>query len=143
MEKLKAVVKWILANKRSISGTCASAAGSAIGIAAAWSIESLPKILLGNFNIAPILYTVFCLLFFVLNELGICGRGFESVVTFMAQNQLAEDKKTKTEAAKTAEKEIEEAKKAQLAAEAEAKKQVEEEAFRALVEAKKAELLNK
>ena len=109
MEKIKAVLKWILANKKSLSSTVVNAVGAGAGITASWTVEALPQIMFNSFNIAPILYTVVFAICFILNEFGICGKGFETVSAYIDRKQ--------EEAKQTAQHEVEIAAKKQLKAE--------------------------
>lgn len=150
MEKIKAFFKWIASNKKSLAGTIVGAAGTGIGVTAAWAIDSLPTIMAGGFNIAPIVYTAVCVLCFALNELGICGKGFESVKTYL--DRLANEQANKEARAIEAEAQkriaaeeaearaIELAAQEQIKADEERKKEAERNAK---IERKKAELLAK
>lgn len=154
MKKLKAFFKWIASNKKSLAGTIVGAAGAGIGVTAAWTIDSLPSIMAGNFNIAPIIYTVVCVICFTLNELGVCGKGFESIKTYLerkAQEKEAKDAKSieveaqKRAAAEAAAAEAE-AKAIELAAQEAIKADEErkrEQERNAKIEAKKREILAK
>ena len=148
MGKLKSFFKWIVSNKKSLAGTIVNAAGTGLGVTAVWTLESLPVILIDGFNVAPIIYTVVFAGCFVLNELGICGKGFESVKVFIERKQRekdeAETKAIEAEAqkqlaaAEAEAKAIELAAKEQIKAEEERKKEAERTAK---IERKKAELL--
>ena len=150
MEKLKAFFKWIASNKKSLAGTIVGATGTGIGVTAAWVIDSLPDIMVGDFNIAPIVYTVMCAICFTLNEIGICGKGFESVKTYL--DRLANEKANKeakaieAEAQKRIAKEEAEAKAIELAAQEQIKADEERKKaaeLNAKIERKKAEILAK
>lgn len=112
MDTIKKIGTWLVANKKSLLSTIVGAAGTGVGIAASWSIDSLPQIFVGEFNIAPIIYTVVCLIGFILNELGICGRGFETIVSYMANTEAKTEKKKELAVEKAAKKELEKAQKA-------------------------------
>lgn len=148
MENFKRFIKWIVANKKSLSGTIVGAIGAGAGVTAAWTIESIPNILVSDFNVAPILYTVVCVVAFILNELGICGKGFESVTAYIerreAEKAEAEAKAIEKEALKQIVASEEEAKKIQAEAEKQIladKQRAKEEERAKLIEQKKAEIL--
>lgn len=106
MNKLVQFFKWIWANKKSLCGTIVGAVGTGIGITASWTIEALPDITLKGVNVAPIIYTIGCIVCFVLNEFGVCGKGFETVKTFLARLELIKQHKEEMAILKEAEKEI-------------------------------------
>ena len=148
MESFKNFFKWIGANKKSLSGTIVGALSSGLGITASWTIESLPDIFIRDFNVAPILYTAICVIAFILNELGICGKGFESVKTYLerkvAEKAEAEERAIEKEALKQIVASEEEAKKIQQEAERQIladQQRAKEEERAKLIEQKKAEIL--
>ena len=152
MEKLKEIFKWIFANKKSLSSTVVNAVISGAGITASWAISDLPQIMVAEFNIAPILYTAIFAVCFILNELGICGKGFEAVQQFVdrkEQEKLEKEAHAQIKADEAEKMAIEKAAQAQLKAEekalqaqikAEEKAKAESE-YAAKIEAKKAEIL--
>ena len=152
MKKIKTFLQWIFANKKSLGSTVVGAATAGLGIASSWTWSDLPKILVSGFNIAPIIFTVVCLACFILNQLGICGKGFESIKTYLErkanEKAEAETKAIEKEAQKELEAEKAKAKAEAKAVEEEAKKQAEAEEkakkeaeFSAKVKAKKDEIL--
>lgn len=143
MDKVKAFFKWLFANKKSLSGTIVGAAGAGLGITAAWTLESLPVILLNGFNIAPILYTLAFVVGFVLNELGISGKGFESVKTYIERKLIEQEKAEQAALEKKALASIEADKAAKAAIEQKAKDQIKADQEAKLIQQKKAELLAK
>lgn len=148
MEKFKAFFKWIACNKKSLTSTVIGAAGAGLGITAVWTVETLPIIMLNGVNATPYLYTAVLVICFMLNELGICGKGFESIKTFV-ERKLREEAEAEAKAIETAaQKQIEAAEAEAKAIEAEAQKQIKADEERkkeaernAKIERKKAELL--
>lgn len=106
MSKIKQFFKWIFANKKTLVGTTINGIGTGLGITASWTIDKLPQIEVKGFNIAPIIYTIVCLIAFVLNELGVCGKGFESVQAFFARREEEVAIKTEKALVKEAQREI-------------------------------------
>lgn len=148
MENFKKLISWIVANKKSLTGTVIGAIGAGAGVTAAWTLESIPEILIRDFNFAPILYTVVCVVAFIFNELGICGKGFESITAYIerreAEKAEAEAKAIEKEALKQIVASEEEAKKIQAEAEKQIladKQKAKEEERAKLIEQKKAEIL--
>ncbi len=155
MSKIKKFFTWIFANKKSLIGTLVGAVGAGLGITASWTIESLPTLMVKDFNIAPIVYTLGFVVCFILNEIGVCGKGFEKIKTFFERiAQLKEEKEAK-EILREAERELlaEEKKanqtqveqeraraKADAEAEAQAEQEKAEREHREKVEAAKAKL---
>ena len=133
MDAIKKIFTWMFANKKSLLGTIIGAAGAGVGIAASWSIDSLPQVVVGGFNIAPIIYTIVCLICFALNELGVCGRGFETIVSFLAHSQANSEKKEELAIERAAKKDMAKAEK--VAAKEE--KRVKNEAIRQAKEEEK------
>ena len=148
MEKVKAFFKWLVANKKSLSGTVVNALGTGLGVTAVWTIDSIPGIILNEFDIAPILYTVICAIGFALTELGICGKGFESIKDYVERKAVEKAEADAKAIEQAALKQIEADEAEAKAIEAAAKKQLLEEEERAkeaaraeLIEKKKAEIL--
>ena len=151
MEKIKTFFKWLFANKKSLGSTVVGALATGTGIVSSWTIDALPQIMVSGFNIAPIIYTVICLVCFILNELGICGKGFETIKTYLERVTTEKAKAEAKAIEKAAQKELK-AEKAKAeaeakAVEAEAQKQLEadkkaqkEAEFTAKVQAKKDEI---
>ena len=142
MDKLKVIAKWIVANKKSLLGTFGNAVVAGGGIATSWAVDGLPEILVKGFNIAPIIYTVVCLIVFALTEIGVCGKGFECIAGY-AERKAAEAKakeeakaKAEEEAKAKAEAEAAEA----LKAEAIAYNKEQEEKAKAAAEAREHQL---
>jgi hypothetical protein len=104
--KVKEFFKWLFANKKSLIGTIVGAVGAGAGITASWKISSLPIIAIKGYNIAPIVYTVICIFAFILNELGICGKGFEKVADYFARTDLIKAQKEEKAILKEAKKEL-------------------------------------
>lgn len=120
---MKKFIKWIYANKISLSATISNAVAASVGITASWTIDSLPSLIVDGVNIAPIIYTVICLITFVATELGITGRGFESVITFLANKQIITEERAKVLLEKSQLSLIKKAEKLQKKAEEEAVQQ--------------------
>lgn len=144
MEKIKTFFKWIASNKKSLISTIVGAAGAGLGVTAAWTIDAIPDILVSGFDIAPILYTVICVACFVLNELGICGKGFESVKAYIERKAAEKAAAEALAIEREAQRQLE-AEQAELRAiELEARRQIEEDARNAEkrdAEAARAELI--
>lgn len=120
---MKKFIKWIYANKISLSATISNAVTASVGITASWTIDSLPSLIMDGVNIAPIIYTVICLITFVATEFGITGRGFESVITFLANKQIITEERAKVLLEKSQLSLIKKAEKLQKKAEEEAVQQ--------------------
>ena len=150
---IKKFFQWIWANKKSLLGTIAALATSAATGYATYGgyFSFLPPLMWLGINWTAILVA---LGIFILLELGVTGKGFERIATFL--KRIAEEKAAKEEKAvvKEAEKAIKSEEKAKekeaKAAEKEAKALVKGEekakakaeakaAFKAELEAKKAE----
>lgn len=141
---VKTFVKWIWANKKSLCGTIFavfSGVASAI-VANADLIAELPQIPLFNFNLTAIIVGV---LVFAGVEVGVIGKGFESIETFKIRKQVAVTEKQEKKILRQAEKEIAEEKRLLNQSQAEKEKNEEkaqaEKEYRAKIEAKKAEIL--
>ena len=154
-EKIKSFFKWIRCNWKSILSTIVNVVTSiATGYATyGGQFSFLPPLMWLGINWTAVLVAI---AIFVLLQLGITGAGFEKISTWV--KRVAEEKQAKEDAKieKEALKEIKQAektanqtqaqneaqaKKEQAKKEAEAKAKAEAEAYRAKVEAKKAELL--
>lgn len=157
MSKIKQFFTWIFANKKSLTSTVVNALGAGAGVAASWTIDSLPVILVKGYNIAPIVYTAICVIAFVLKQLGVCGKGFEEIDEYFSRIELIKAEKEQKAIEKEASKELamaeklanqtqaqqEKAKaKAEALAQAQAEKQKAEAEHRAKVEQAKAKLLS-
>lgn len=156
LEKFKKFFVWIFANKKSLCGTLVGAVGAGLGITASWTIDSLPTIFINGYNIAPIIYTIVCCLAFVLNQLGVCGKGFEFIKQFFDRREIEKAEKEQKAIKKEAKKELKnelklanqtlaQQAKAKAKAEAEAQAKAEKEKadaeHKAMVEKAKQEIL--
>ena len=107
---LKTACLWIYSNKKSLAGTLAGiAAGVTTAIAVnAELISFLPILVVFGLNITPYLAG---LIIFGLTELGVSGKGFETIKNFL--KRVAEEKTAKeaNKAVKAEEKKAEKAKK--------------------------------
>ena len=156
MSKIKSFFTWIWSNKKTLLGTLSSVASAVVGVLSGTGvidISALPELLIGSFNITPIIYYGILL---ILTLIGVFGKGFESIQEFAERiglikaekEQEAIDKEAAAEikaeekaASQTqAEKEKAEAK-AQAEAEAQAAKEQAEAEHRAKVEEAKARIL--
>lgn len=165
---VKTFVKWIWANKKSLCGTIFAVFSGVVSaiVANADLIAELPQIPLFNFNLTAIIVGV---LVFAGVEVGVIGKGFETIKTFneriaLKKNEKAVAKSLKLElkAEKEAEKQLAKDKADALAlekkiqAEKEAEKEKSDreiyllklaekihadEEYRAKIEAEKAEIL--
>lgn len=86
--KLKQFFNWIYANKKSLGSTITSALLSSAGIYASIATEVCPTIMIGSYDCGKLLGIALCVGVFVVTEFGICGRGFESIVDFLAKTQI-------------------------------------------------------
>lgn len=120
---MKAFFKWLFANKRSVSSTIANAVTSFTSAVSAMTVEGLPAVMVGTFNAAPVLVCVIFAAVFVLVEIGITGRGFEDVITFLAKQKVHDTAAANKAAQKAQDKALAAAMKAQKAAEAAADEQ--------------------
>lgn len=157
VETIKKSIKWLWCNKKSL---LASLISVLFGIASAIVINaetilSLPRFEVFGINLTAIIIGV---LVFAGVEIGVAGKGFETIAEALSRIKVEKDEKEKREIEKIAKKEIIAAKKEKAKIEAQnqnaekenSKKKIEEEAkakeeaeFRARVEAVKAELLKK
>ena len=115
---LKSFGLWIYSNKKSLAGTLAGiAAGVTTAIAVnAELISFLPTLFVFGFNITPYLAG---LIIFGLTELGVTGKGFETIKGFL--KRIAEEK-AKKEADKAVKAEVKKEHKAKKEQDAENKK---------------------
>lgn len=146
MEKLKKFLQWVKSNPKSLLATFVGCLGAIIGIVAACEVQSLPAIMIGEYNAAPLIYSVGCVICLIFNVLGISDKGFETVKEYTERIAKEAQEKTVKLIEKEAEKQIKEEQKQARIAE-ENKKLDDEKAakaaeFQAQVELKKQELLN-
>lgn len=99
----KNVGLWIYSNKKTILGTIAAIAS---GVATAMAVHSdiiafLPALVVFNINVTPYFAG---LLMFGLTELGVTGKGFETIKEFFARIAAEKDKKAEEKALKEQEK---------------------------------------
>lgn len=115
--------KLIWANKKSIIGTCAAVASGVVTAIATHQdiISFLPTITVFGINIMPYLAG---LIIFGLTELGVTGKGFESIAGFFARVAATKEKKS---AAKQLKETLKAEAKAKKEAEIAEKKQAEED----------------
>jgi len=123
MKFFKKFWEFLKANKFSLIGT-ASAVTATLSGSGLIAVEALPELLIGSFNLTPVLY------YFVLGALSILGvskKGWETISTYLTR--VAEEKAIKAEKAlvKEAQKEIADEKKAEMKLVKEAKKEVKKE----------------
>lgn len=115
--------KLIWANKKSIIGTCAAVASGVLTAVATHQdiISFLPELVVWGVNIMPYIAG---LVIFGLTELGVTGKGFETIATFFARINAAKEEKATAKQEKQALKaEAKAEKEAKIAAE----KQAEED----------------
>lgn len=151
LEKIKKFFQWIWSNKKTLLGIGASAVTVVSG-AGVIDVSSFPELLVGGFNITPLIYYA---LLAVLVLIGVCGKGFESIKEFAERIGLIKKQKEEKAIIKEAEKELKNEEKlanqtqaqqekaaAKEKADAEAKAQQEkaEAEHKAKVEAAKAKL---
>lgn len=123
MKFFKKFWEFLKANKFSLIGT-ASAVTTALSGSGVIAVEALPELLIGSFNLTPVLY------YFALGALSIVGvskKGWETISTYLTR--VAEEKAVKAEKSlvKEAQKEIADEKKAEMKLVKEAKKEVKKE----------------
>lgn len=149
VEKLKKFFSWIWANKCTLGGIATGAVTVISGLGVI-DVSTFPELLIGTFNVTPVIY------YGLLGILTIiCSFFPETVEKFVARIKEAKQAKEDAKIEKQAVKELKQeqktanqtqaqaeaqAKKEQAKAEQEAKAKAEAEAYRAKVEAKKAEL---
>ena len=149
VEKLKKFFSWIWSNKCTLGGIATGAITVISGLGVI-DVSTFPELLIGTFNVTPVIY------YGLLGILTIiCSFFPETVEKFKARIAEAKQAKEDAQIEKQAVKELKQeektanqtqaqaeatAKKEQAKAEAEAKAKAEAEAYRAKVEAKKAEL---
>lgn len=92
MNFIKKVLNWVIANKKSLVGTvCAFATSVATAYATYGGLfEFLPKLMIGGFDFMSVIVGVGL---FVLAELGVTGKGFESIAEFLKRSQEEKVKK--------------------------------------------------
>lgn len=152
MSKIKKFFTWIWCNKKTLTGTAASAVMTLSGTGVI-NINSLPALNIDGINITPIIYYF---LLAVLALVGVTGKGFENIKTFFERVGLIKAEKEQKAILKEAKKELaaEEVKANQTQAEqeqveakanAEAKAKAEQEQVeaehRAKIEAAKAQII--
>ena len=102
MSKIKKTFTWLWCNKKTLIGT-ASAAVAGLSGANIIPADKLPELIVGGFNITPILYYA-CLV--GLSLLGVFGVGIESITAFFERMGLIKEKKEQKSIEKEARKEI-------------------------------------
>lgn len=142
MTKIKQFFSWIFANKKTIIGTIGALATSGATAYATYGgyFSFLPELMIGNFNVMSVIVGLVC---FLLVELGVTGKGFESIATFGERIMKETEVKHQKQILKLAKKEIaEEEKKAnqtqaeQEKAEAKALAQKQAQEEKAMADAK-------
>lgn len=152
VNKLKKVFQWVFANKKSLVGVVSAGVATLSGTGVI-DVEFLPTLLVGGFDIAPILYYGALL---ALSLIGVTGKGFETIKQFVERTESEKIQKEAKSIVKEAKKEIDKEKKlanqtqaeqekekAKAEAEAKAKEQKEktDAEHRAKVEEVKKQLL--
>lgn len=152
MSKIKKFFTWIWCNKKTLTGTAASAVIALSGTEVI-NTNSLPALNIDGINITPIIYYF---LLAVLALVGVTGKGFENIKTFFERVGLIKAEKEQKAIMKETKKELaaEEVKANQTQAEqeqveakanAEAKAKAEQEQaeaeHRAKIEAAKAQII--
>ena len=102
VSKIKSLFTWIFANKKSLLGV-ASAGVATLSGTGVIDISILPTILVGGFDIAPVIYYGILL---ILSLLGICGKGFETIKQFFTRKESEKSEKQAKAILKEAKKEI-------------------------------------
>lgn len=154
MSKIKKFFTWIWCNKKTLTGTAASVVMTLSGTGVI-NVNSLPALNIDGFNITPIIYYA-CIA--ILALVGVSGKGFENIKTFLERVGLIKAEKEQKAIIKEAKKELaaEEAKvnqtqaeqeqaeakaKAKAEAEAKAEREQAEAEHRAKIEAAKAQII--
>lgn len=152
MSKIKKFFTWVWCNKKTITGTAASAVMTLSGTGVI-DTSTLPIIDVDGFNVTPIIYYA-CLA--ILALVGVFGKGIENIQTFFERVMIIKADKEAKAIIKEAKKEIaaEEAKanqtqaqqeqavaKAEAEAKAKAEKEKAEAEHRARVEEAKAKII--
>ena len=152
MSKIKKFFTWIWCNKKTLTGTAASAILTLSGTGVI-DTNSLPALNIDGFNITPIIYYA-CLA--ILALVGVYGKGIENIKTFFERVGLIKAEKEQKAIMKEAKKELaaEEAKanqtqaeqeqaeaKANAEAKAKAEREQAEAEHRAKIEAAKAQII--
>lgn len=152
MSKIKKFFTWIWCNKKTLTGTAASAVLTLSGTGVI-DTNSLPALNIDGFNITPIIYYA-CLA--ILALVGVYGKGIENIKTFFERVGLIKAEKEQKAIMKEAKKELaaEEAKanqtqaeqeqaeaKANAEAKAKAEREQAEAEHRAKIEAAKAQII--
>lgn len=126
MSKIKKFFKWIYSNKKTLLGTV-SALATSVGCAYATYggyFDFLPTLYIGSFDAMTVIVGLVC---FVLAELGVTGKGFESIQTFGERVKKLAEEKHKNDILKLAKKEL----KAEEKAKAKKVEQAEKERLKA------------
>lgn len=93
MSKIKKFFSWIWSNKKSLTGVASSAVIALSGTGVI-DVSTLPELPINGFNVTPILYYGVLL---VLALIGVFGKGFESIKTYV--ERIAKEKAEKEEQA--------------------------------------------
>lgn len=151
VEKVKKFFVWIWSNKKTLLGI-GSGVLMVVSGSGAIDVNSFPALLVGGFNITPIIYYV---VLGILSLIGVTGKGFETIQEFAERLGVIKAKKEEKQIEKEAKKELKAEEKnanqtqaeqekaaAKAAAEAKAKAEAEkaEAEHRAKVEAVKEKL---
>lgn len=102
MNKIKQFFTWIFSNKKTLLGIGSSAVGVLTGTGVI-DIASLPELLIGGFNLTPILFWVVLGVFLIL---GVTGKGFEKIKEFFARKEAEKSEKELKALRKEAKKEL-------------------------------------
>lgn len=106
MKAVKNVFKWLWANKKSLTGTLGIIAVGTFGVLEGTNTlnvaEQFPALVIGGFNITPILFYV---VLAVLGLIGVFGKGYEGIKTFFTRMGIlkAEQESVKLEKAQAKE----------------------------------------
>lgn len=156
MSKVRKFFTWILANKKTLIGTIGALVTSITTAYATYGgyIDFLPTLNIGGFDLTAVVVGLIC---FVLVELGVTGKGFETIKAFTDRKKAEDAEKAQKAIVKEAQKELKAEQKLANQTQAqkekdEAKKQAEQKAkaekekaeaeHRAKIDQAKAELKN-
>lgn len=100
--KIKSFFQWIFANKKTLCGIASTSVATLSGTGII-DISTLPALVVGGFNITPVIYYAVLL---IASLIGISGKGFESVKTFFERLATQKAEKQQKAIVKEAQKEL-------------------------------------
>lgn len=102
VSKIKSFFQWLFANKKTLCGIASTSVATLSGTGVI-DISTLPALVVGGFNITPVVYYAVLL---VVSLIGISGKGFESVKAFFERLATQKAEKQQKAILKEAQKEL-------------------------------------